>query len=133
MPSIYSSNRAVRDPNVPKGRPLLVITSSTAVTPRDSGAVIICNGADLVVTLPITQEGLWFTIVTAVVSSGTGTSVSPYSADKIQGLGVISPTDNKDYINSGASDAAGDCLTVVGDGSDGWWVADSRGTWARES
>ncbi len=94
---------------------------------------MICNGADLVVTLPITQEGLWFTIVTAVASSGTGTSVSPYSTDKIQGLGIISPTDNKDFINSGASDAAGDFLTVVGDGSDGWWVADSRGTWARES
>ena len=133
MPSIYSSNRALRDPNVPKGRPIKVITSSASVTPRDSGAVVICNGADLVVTLPITQEGLWFTIVTAVASSGTGTSVSPYSTDKIQGLGIIATTDNKDFLTSGASAAAGDILTVVGDGSDGWWVADSRGTWARES
>jgi hypothetical protein len=133
MPSSYSSNQDQRDPNVPKGRPLKVITSSTAVTPRDSGAVIICNAADLVVSLPLTQEGLWYTIVTAVTSGGTGTSVSPYSADKIAGLGIVSPTDDKDFINSGASDAGGDFLTVIGDGGDGWWIADSRGTWARES
>lgn len=113
-------------------RQIVTKTASFTVTEADSGKVFICNAADLVATLPSTAEGLVFTFVTKVASAGVGTSVSPAAADKIMGAGVTA-ADNKDLINSGASDVVGDSVTIVGDGLDGWFVLSTTGTWAREA
>lgn len=109
-----------------------VVTGNTTLTAADNGKTIICNAADVVVTLPATIEGFTVTVITAVASGGTGTSVSPVAADQIKGNGFTA-ADNKDAINSGAGDAVGDTLTVVGDGTSGWWITNVIGTWAREA
>lgn len=109
-----------------------IITANTTLTDEDHGKLIICNAADLVVTLPATAAGLRFRILTAVVSAGTGTSLSPVAADQIAGNGFTAAVD-KDAINSGASDVAGDLIEVTGDGTDGWWLTQVIGTWAREA
>lgn len=109
-----------------------IITANTTLTSEDHGKTIICNAADLVVTLPATAAGLRFKILTAVASASTGTSVSPAAADQIIGNGFTA-ADDKDAINTGASDVVGDLLEVTGDGSAGWYITDIVGTWAREA
>lgn len=103
----------------------ITITANRTLTADESGSVVICNAADLVVTLPATQAGLVYTIITKVASAGTGTSVSPNAADKIN-----AKADDADLVNSGATDAVGDAVTVVGDGTDGWLTSEVVGTWA---
>lgn len=107
---------------------LSIKTANYTVTAADSGTVFVANAADIVFTLPSTAAGLEYTFVCAAVSSGTGLSVSPAAADNIN-----EGTDNKDLINSGATDVLGDSVTVIGDGSLGWYTTSKIGTWAAES
>lgn len=108
------------------------LTASRTLTEADNGKTFISGAADVVVTLPITKEGLHFRFLTSTLSATTGYSVSPQAVDRIQGKGITA-ADDKDIINSAASDAVGDLLEIVGDGSAGWWIVGMLGTWAREA
>lgn len=108
------------------------VTGNTTLTASDSGKFIMCDAADCVITLPATQDGLTYTVITNVLSTGTGTSVSPAAADKIMGMGFTA-ADDKDAINTGATDVGGDYIKLVGDGSLGWYIVEAKGIWARES
>jgi hypothetical protein len=108
------------------------ITASTTLTEADNGGIVLANAVDLVVTLPPTRLGYTVTIITQTASASTGVSISPDAADKIQGKGITA-ADDKDWINTAATDAVGDLVTLVGDGVDGWWVVSERGTWARQA
>lgn len=108
------------------------ITASASLTEADNGALIIANAVDLVVTLPSTSLGYTVTVIVQTASASTGLSISPAAADKIQGKGITA-ADDKDWINTAATDAVGDLVTLVGDGTDGWWVVSERGTWARQA
>ena len=101
------------------------------IVAADSGKVFLATAADVVFTLPSTADGLEFTVITHTVSGGTGTSLSPAAADAIMGNGLTS-VDNKDLINTGATDAEGDSVTIVG-GTDGYWITAINGTWAKEA
>lgn len=106
------------------------------VLASESGATFIGSAADVVFTLPATAAGLVYRFVTGAVSAGTGLSVSPAAVDKIMGScdGVaITSADNKDLINTGATDVLGDSITLMGDGVDGWYIIGSTGVWAREA
>lgn len=111
---------------------------STAVnrtmTADESGSVVVVTAADKVITLPATQAGLVYTVMLGAggLSASTGLSVSPAAADQIIGNG-FTVADDKDAINTGATDAVGDSITLIGDGSAGWYVANVVGTWAREA
>lgn len=108
------------------------VGAAKTLTAAESGGIFVTTAADVVFTLPATAPGLVYTIITGVASAGTGTSVSPAAADQIQGNGFTG-ADNKDAINTGATDVVGDAITVVGDGTDGWWITNVIGTWAREA
>ncbi len=108
-------------------RPVVVKTANYTVLASESGTIFIADGADIVFSLPATVAGLIFTFVNAAVSVGTGLSISPVAADNIN-EGV----DNKDLINSGATDVLGDAVTVVGDGDKGYFTTSKIGTWAAE-
>ena len=118
----------------PQGVTTEVISTAVnyALDRDDSGKVVIVTAADKVVTLPATEEGLVYTIVTGAVSSTTGLSVSPAAADQIIGLGITA-ADNKDLINTQATERVGDSVTLVGNGSTGWLAINASGTWAREA
>lgn len=113
---------------------VLTKAADYTVAPSDSGATIIVTAADKVMTLPPTQAGLWFRFVLAAdgLSSGTGLSISPNSADQIAGNGLTS-VDDKDLILAGSGDAEGDSVTLVGDGTDGYYIVAITGTWSKES
>jgi hypothetical protein len=97
------------------------------VTREDSGKTFVIDAADVVATLPATEEGLVFTFYVAAVSAVTGFSVSPQAADKfIKGA----KADDADLVNTQATEAIGDNVTVMGDGADGWLVLKTEGTWA---
>lgn len=126
---------ANRSGHPPQFGDVVSVTASRTLTAADSGKVYTSGAADLVFTLPAASavtKGVTYTFVTLTLSATTGLSVSPNASDKIQGKGITA-ADDKDYINSAATDAAGDLLTIVCDGSDGWIVTDERGTWAREA
>lgn len=109
------------------------VAANFTLTRADSGKVYLVNTADLVITLPATVAGLkyTFTVEAAALSVSTGLSISPNALDMIMGNGFAG-TDNKDAINTGASDAEGDLLTLVGDGVLGWYITEILGTWALE-
>lgn len=104
------------------------------VAPQDTNTVFVATAADVVFTLPATQKGLVYTFALAAagLSAGVGLSVSPQAADKIMGNGFTS-ADNKDAINTGATDREGDLIEVTGDGDLGWYITRVIGTWAREA
>ena len=93
----------------------------------DSGCHVVVTGADKVVTLPATGAGWVYTITrgNGGLSSGTGLSISPNASDKINAA-----ADDTDLVNTGATDAVGDSVTLVGDGAGGWYTTSVVGTWA---
>ena len=112
-------------------QPVVLKAADYTVTAAESGTTFIATAENVVFTLPSTVAGLWYRFITHTVTAGTGTSISPAAADAIHGGGQAS-TDDKDLINSGATDAEGDCVTIIGDGVDGWWITEVVGTWAEE-
>ena len=75
---------------------------------------------------------LAYTFIVKTLSATTGAQISPATADAIHGAGLTS-VDDKDVINTAATDAEGDMVTIVGDGVDGWWITELEGTWAKEA
>ena len=103
-------------------------TAATTLTAADSGTIYRINVADAVVTLPATEVGLVFGFVVDTVSATTGCSLSPVAADNING-----GTDNKDLINTAATDVKGDSVILYGDGDEGWLTISMHGIWAEEA
>jgi hypothetical protein len=90
--------------------------------------------ADAVFTLPSLQssyKGVWFEFECGAVSAGTGLSISPQSADNIRGNGLTA-VNNKDLINSGATDRLGDMVRLYTDG-DNWIIEAIIGTWDKQA
>lgn len=113
---------------------VVTAATSTTLTATDSGKTVVATAADLVFTLPATVLGLRYSFILAAtgLSGGTGLSVSPNAADKIMGNGFTS-ADDKDAINTGATDREGDLIEVTGDGNLGWYITRVIGTWARQA
>lgn len=106
---------------------------SATLTAAQSGTIFIC-AVDAVLTLPACSAalaGVRYTAVCGALSGGTGLSFSPAAADNIYGNGLTA-VDDKDLINSGASDRLGDRATIVCDGTN-WLIESVVGTWAKEA
>ena len=113
--------------NTPKLWPSEIKTAEFTLVAGDSGKVFIINAVDVKCNLPATALGIMYFFVVQTVSTTTGFHVSPVTADSVDG-----GTDNKDLINTAASDAIGDGLILIADGVAGW-VALKLGTWAAEA
>lgn len=112
--------------------PVSKTAAYTVVFPADHGKILkVALAASLVVTLPAISSanaGMRITVVnTLLPTSGVGYSISPAAADSIA-YGV----DNKDLINTAATDALGDMVTLQSDGVDTWIVVAQTGIWAKE-
>lgn len=118
-------------------RTVNLAAAGAALTSAQSGQKFV-GLVDAVFTLPsaaATPSGTWFEFECGALSSGTGLSVSPNSADAIggNGLGVVL---DKDLINSGASDRLGDMVRIYCTGVAGataWRIENIIGTWAKEA
>ena len=112
--------------------PVISKSASFTVLASESGAIYLLEAVDIKVTMPATAKGLTYTFIVHTVSATTGAQIDPAAADAIMGNGLTS-VDDKDLINTAATDAEGDSVTVVGDGADGWWITAINGTWAKEA
>jgi len=111
--------------------PFISKVANYTVTANDAGSTFVAGAADLVFTLPAPSAGLRYRFICGTLSATTGLSVSPGAADKIIGNGFTA-VDDKDAINTAATDRLGDMLEVESDGSD-WYITGVIGTWARQA
>ncbi len=115
-------------------RTVNLAAATQTLTAAQSGAKFV-GAADAVFTLPAAAagtKGVWYEFETGALSAGVGLSISPAAVDHIRGNGLTS-VDNKDLINSGASDRLGDMVRLYCDGVDGWVIDSIIGTWAKEA
>ena len=110
------------------------ITGATkTLDAQDVGKLLFCT-VTTVITLPSTVVGYTYTVVNFGAADGdVQISLDPAAADKIMGPDIAG-VDNKDLINTLATAVVGDRVTIIGDGSLGWYVvAPVHGTWAAEA
>jgi len=109
------------------------ITASQTLSYNDSGKVFLVGTDALTVTLPSTKAGVRYTFLNSGADGAVLITVSPNSSDKVMGtIAAVSMTasDNGDLTNTKATANKGDWATIVGDGSDGWYIIGGDGVWA---
>jgi len=110
--------------------------ADSTLTAAQSGlTVFMTNTGDTTnttITLPSTVAGVWFTFVRAAADTNVDIRIATATGDQFLGKGITA-ADDKFYASEGASDAAGDLITVFGNGTTGWIVIDERGTWVRDT
>lgn len=125
------------------------ITANDTMTVSDCGRVITTNDDNRVLTLPAVaaaNKGCAITFVVTAADDAAKVSISPNASDGIFGLccGVndaattacvaLSGTDDKDLEDAKAEQNKGDNVTLVSDGSTGWYAVACVGAgWASES
>lgn len=120
---------------MPRAKVIRATATPITLTARDRDVTVVAAVADLVINLPPAGRGTKGNIVRVEVetlSTGTGCSLSPTSVDQIHGTGITA-ADNKDLINTAATDAVGDAAELVCDGDQGWRITNLVGTWARQA
>jgi len=109
------------------------VTASQTLSYNDSGKVFLVGTDALTITLPATRAGVRFTFVNSGDDDGVLITVSPNASDKIMGtIAAVSMTasDDGDLTNTKSGANKGDWCTIVGDGSDGWYIIGGDGVWA---
>ena len=126
---------------LPDGRMAVDVTENKTIAPKDCGVVqnIITDGLNM--TLPATVVGQNYTFRNGGVPKTSGTAgsgddasaivkITPNSADYIDGM-ELAESDNDSINNTKATARVGDEITLIGDGANGWFVHNVKGTWAQ--
>ena len=109
------------------------VTESKTLNYGDSGKVFLVGTDALVITLPATKAGVRYTFVNLGADDAVLITVSPNASDKIMGTIAavsMSASDDGDLTNTKSGANKGDWCTIVGDGSDGWYIIGGDGVWA---
>lgn len=129
------------------GKPFFwnVITANTTLT-KDNHDQVIAIGTDaLTVTLPAVgvytaPAGTVFHFLNIGADGNNIITISPNADDAIFGTiansaadSVASGADDKDFVNTKATANKGDRVTLISDGSTGWYIVGGVGIWASES
>ncbi len=107
-------------------------TANATLAEADSGKPVFVMADGITITLPATVVGMTFIIVNGMDDGTCLVTIAPNSADKIMGMGVTS-ADSKKFWNTKATAKKGDFIKLLGDGANGWFVQEVRGTWAKEA
>ena len=110
-------------------RPFHTDTANATLTVEESGGVFASALDGMVWTLPATAMGVIFTFINTGADGAAKLSISPAAADAIM---YTTSVDDKDLINTKSTAVEGDCVTIMGDGGQGWIVLAVTGTWAKE-
>ena len=123
-------------------------TADYTVDGDDCGTTITTNDDNRVITLPAVataNTGCRVTFVNTAAADASLISISPNANDGIFGgccsvndaattvCVAFSGTDDKDLQNTKAEQNKGDHVTLISDGSTGWYVLGCFGSWASES
>ncbi len=85
-------------------------------------------------TLPAVVVGATFVIVNTAADGGALLTISPNASDKfLVDIAGAAGTDNKDIINTKATQSQYDYVKLVGLSADGWLIDDIRGTWVDQA
>lgn len=116
-----------------EGRVCEALAASTkTLDAQDTNKVIACT-VTTVITLPATATALKNVTLLSVGPFGTvEISASPHADDKIMGPDLAG-VNNKDLINTAATARRGDFVTLDAGHTDGYTVAELKGTWAAEA
>ena len=110
------------------GRTSVAVTGAKTLAITDQGIDQVVT-ASATITLPATVVGYVYTIVNGGDDDVTIT-INPNAADLIAG-NSFTAADDKDVINT--LGRAGDSITLIGNGTTGWNIVTSTGTWTREA
>ena len=114
------------------------------MTRPESGCVVLQSTNGATITLPATIAGMKYTFVW-VGTAGHTFNISPNASDKI--MGSILDVANGNIVTAASSGAGaddkdlqldsgsqiGDRVTLVADGSAGWYIVEPLGSWVFES
>ena len=121
----------------PLGLTATTVTTSTLVVATHTvqvGAYVQVAVDAQTLTLPAVVIGATFIIVNGVDSTGALLTISPNSNDKfLVDIAGAAGTDNKDIINTKATQSRLDFVHLMGIDAIGWMIVDIRGTWVDES
>tara|TARA_B100000029_G_C17303927_1_gene861761 strand:+ start:309 stop:776 length:468 start_codon:yes stop_codon:yes gene_type:complete len=85
-------------------------------------------------TLPAVTVGSSYIIVNSASDAGALLTISPNSSDKfLVDIAGAAGTDDKDIINTKATQNKYDFVHLIGLAAAGWHIADIRGTWVDQS
>lgn len=126
---------------MPDGRRAVKVTENKTLAAKDNGVVQNVAVDALTITLPATVVGTTYTIRNAGVAKtsapvGTGdnksclVTIQPNASDMIYGM-EMTAADNKALLNTKATAAVGDEVTLIGDGANGWMIERVKGIWAQ--
>ena len=113
------------------------LTANKTLDAEDSGKVFLIGTDAKTVTLPATNSGLTYTFVNTGADAAVLITISPNASDAIFGTiansaadSVCTGTDDGDLTNTKVTANKGDRVTIVGDGSAGWYIVEGVGIWA---
>ena len=109
------------------------VTANKTLTYADSGKVFLVGTDALTITLPPTKAGCRFTFINSGDDDNVLITVDPNDSDKIMGTIAavsMSASDGGALTNTKSGANKGDWATIVGDGSDGWYITGGDGVWA---
>ena len=114
-----------------------ITTNTTAAVNTHSvqkGAYINCATDAVTVTLPAVVIGASFIIVNSAADGGALLTVSPNGSDKfLVDIAGAAGTDDKDIVNTKATQRQYDFVHLIGVHADGWLIHNIRGTWVDQS
>lgn len=121
------------------------ITATTTLTKDYDGQILAVGTDALVITLPAVgadtaPAGTTLTFLNIGADGNNLITLSPNASDAIFGTianaaadSVASGVDDKDFVNTKATANKGDRVTLVSDGSTGWFILGGVGIWASEA
>ncbi len=116
----------------------VTIADNTTLTAADTDKIFFVTADAKTITLPATAAGLKYTFINKGADGAIAINVSPAAADAIHGTTnastnvVLSGVDDKDAINTKGTATTGDYITILGDGTEGWYVIGCGGIWASQ-
>ncbi len=109
------------------------LTSTKTFDAEDCGKLFWCTGDGTALTLPAIAAGLsGLAIVSGGAFGSQATTIDPNASDMILGPDITG-ADNKDLINTKATQRRGDYVVLIAGDADGYMVTEMRGIWAREA
>ena len=98
------------------------------------GAYVEVNADAKTLTLPAVVVGASFIIVNSNDDAGGLLTISPNASDKfLVDIAGAAGTDNKDILNTKASQKKYDFVHLIGLSDVGWYIHNIRGIWVDES
>ena len=109
------------------------LTGTKTFDAEDCGKLFWCTGDGTALTLPAIATGLsGLAIVSGGAFGSQATTIDPNAADLILAPDITA-ADNKDLINTKATQRRGDYVVLIAGDADGYMVTEMRGIWAREA